>query len=1040
MLAIMGRRHLKLLLGISAAVALCFLLTSAPFAVHASALSAGTISSSSGASVTVGATTTIQTSGASGGSGGYTYQWTNLPDGCATANSPAISCTPTDTTGSPFTLTLTVTDSSSDTAQATLSLTVAKAAPTFYSVNCPTPDVGYTATCTATLSSAYQPGGTVTFTQTSSAMLISPSTFDCTVSPTTDSCTTPTTSTTGAGTVTFSVAYSGDPNNSPAMTTATLQIAKAVSTMTANCASSTVVIGEQTTCTAVLGGTFSPSGAIAWSFTGTGTFTPTSCTVPPVSCSVSFSPATSGTITATYPGDGNNDGSYKSFDLAADIGDSITITVANGGPSAVIDLSGCSVSPTTISANGVAWTFQAASGCSALALTLPPAGADARYLSANGTGSLAIPTCTSSPCQPFSATIYYQFQNTYRVIPESPSTWAASGSVPVTGTALGNASARVCTITITTGTGGFSCQGWSDYGTQVVMGSLSLSSTQREAASPPAFTDTSAGGTDYDSSYYLQVLEGFQYSLVGGTTAPSAPGISYTALGAPATSPLTGSAASLSIWMDSGSSWNVPQTISGSTTTERWYSPVTSGAATGGATISLAYYHQYFVTFGYSVIGGGTVYIPPSEQFQESGNQTTGSQGWADAGSSYSFTNPLAGSTAGERWFSQEATGAVTSAGPINATYYRQYTLTLSFTVSGGGSYDSPLLSSTSFAAPASAQLSAAPTVLWVDSGAKWSVSTLLPSSTDTERWITQQTDSGTATSAVVLQLKYYHQYAGSFSYSIKGSGGSPPVPKLNYTEFGSSVLVPLSSSPTVVWPDSGSAWTAQPTIPGEQGERWLSNATALTPVDSGFSADIQYSHQFYVEVGLNTAAGGQVANADQWEYQGNSVMLNATSAHQWTFAYWQGGTTYSYNGTTRSPSLTVTGPANETAVFYPGLNISTDSDGSVAYSYGTVSGVVPAGSNATIYPPLDKNVTLTAMPKTVEIMFQGWTGVLKGSQLQSSVAIVTPGSALATFATDYTDIRTFTLATLFVFLLAAYVLVIRRGFAPKVPKIPGIG
>lgn len=917
-------------------------------------------------------------------------------------------------------------------------ITVVPATPSL-SATCPTVVVGAPASCTVTLgSNAYDPDGTATFALASSPTLVSPSTFDCTFSASSDSCSTPSVSTTGAGPVTFSVTYGNDPNNSPTPNpaTATLEIQKAQSLLTANCASSTVVIGQQTTCTAVLSNAYSPSGTITWSFSGTGAFSPNPCLVPPGSCEVSFSPATSGTISATYSGDGNNIGSTGTVPIAADIGETITVTVANSGPPTTVTLSGCSVSPGSITANGVPQNFEATSGCSGLALTLPPATADSKYLTATDESSLPVPTCSSSPCQPFSATIYYQFYNTYQVSPKSPSTWAASGFIPVTGTSLGTGGADICTIPITTGTSSFFCQGWSDYDTQVVLGALQISPTEREAASPPAFTDTTAGGAQYDSGYYLQVLEDFQYSLVGATTAPTSPAISFTALGAPASSPLTGSEASLSIWMDSGTSWSAPQTISGSNATQRWYSQVTSGAATGGASVALTYYHQYFVTFVYSVIGGGNVYIPPSEQFQAFGNSTTGSQGWIDADSAYSFTNPLTGSTAGARWFSQVAAGTVSSAGQINATYYHQYALTLSFTVSGGGSYDAPILNSTSFGEPAATELSGTATVAWVDAGANWSVTSPLPSSTNAERWVTEQSDSGTATSPLVTQFRYYHQYAGSFSYSIAGTGGTPPVPELNYTALGDTVVVPLSTKHTVIWADSGSLWSAQVTLSGEQGERWLSNATGLTPVAAAFSEDVQYTHQFYVEVGVNTAAGGQVANIDAWHDQGDSVILNATSARSWTFGYWQGGTTYSYNGTARHPTLAVSGPANETAVFFPGLVITTNNEGAVGYAYGMVSGTVAPGTNATIYPPLGRNVTLTAMPKTVEIMFAGWTGVLTDSHLQSSVAIITPGVVHATFSTDYTDIRTFTVATLAVFIAACYVLIIRRGFTPKIPKV----
>ena len=113
-------------------------------------VSAGTLSATPNP-VDVNQATTIKTSGTSGGSGSYSYSWTNLPPGCASSNLASIICTPTSTTGSPFTVTLTVTDTLSGTGTGTMSLTVNPAlvvpAPT---VNHNPADVGQTVKFTET--------------------------------------------------------------------------------------------------------------------------------------------------------------------------------------------------------------------------------------------------------------------------------------------------------------------------------------------------------------------------------------------------------------------------------------------------------------------------------------------------------------------------------------------------------------------------------------------------------------------------------------------------------------------------------------------------------------------------------------------------------------------------------------------------------------------------------------------------------------------------------------------------------------------------
>jgi hypothetical protein len=243
---------------------------------------------------------------------------------------------------------------------------------------------------------------------------------------------------------------------------------------------------------------------------------------------------------------------------------------------------------------------------------------------------------------------------------------------------------------------------------------------------------------------------------------------------------------------------------------------------------------------------------------------------------------------------------------------------------------------------------------------------------------------------------------------------------------------------------DSASKWVVPLVMSGGQGERWLSNVTGSVTASAPFQTDVQYAHQFYVQVGVSTPAGGAVANTNSWRDQGSTTILNATSAKNWAFKFWQGATPFSYNGTTLLAQLLVTGPANETAIFFPGMTIYTDNLGSVGYSFGKTNGTVPAGSNSTIYVPPGRDITLTALPNTVEIMFTGWTasgtGPLAinspgGAQLRTSLAINSPSTIHASFATDYNDIRTFSIASIGVFIAASYIFVVKRGFAPRVKK-----
>lgn len=907
--------------------------------------------------------------------------------------------------------------------------------PPTLTASCATVLVGAQTTCIATLTGGDSPTGTVTFTQNGGPDIVSLPSPTCTLAS--QVCSIPV-QTTGAGTATFQAVYSGDSNNPPVTQPngIALTVSRQTSVTMASCTTQTIVIGQPTTCTATITG-YMPTGTITWTYSGTGTIEPNVCNVPPASCQVSFAPSLSGTLTATYSGDLNNVGSSDTITISANINEKIQITVADSAPPTNVAISGCGATPSTIPANGMPFTFQAVSNCSPITVTLPAAGTNSRYLTSGDNASLNFSGCSSSSCQTITATIYYQVENTYEATPQAPATWSSPGSIAVTGTSLGTSGQTICTIAVATGSGQFSCQGWTDYDTQATLGTLGVSPNQRWATGESSFTQTSGGNTNA-VSYYLQVLEDFQYSLVGSTTAPAAPSLDYASFGTATASPLAG--ASSSFWLDSGSSWTVPATLQGSTSSERWMTLLTNGSATAGATVALTYYHQYLVGFGYSVVGGGTGYQAPSVQFTAFGAATTGSQGWVDAGSAYSYTNPLADSTASQRWFSSAATGAVSQPGDLDAVFYHQYAFDLNFSVIGGGAYSNPRLNYTSLGAQRLSEVNSTAAALWLDSGTNWGVTPLLPSSTSSEQWVTKQLDSGSASSPLDQDFLYHHQYLATISYSIQGSGGSPPVPGLNYTSLGTGAQAQLAKTAASFWMDANSNWAVPTSLPGVQGERWFSNVTYPVQVTGFFQADVQYTHQFYVEAGVSNAAGGQVGNVDQWEDQGASVVLNATTAKSWSFAYWKGETSFSYNGTTRMANLIVTGPANETAVFFPGLTIFASGPGSVAYSYGSTIGMVRSGSNATIYPPPGSNVTLTAMPKSVDIKFQGWTGQLTSTEVQSSVAITIPGAAHASFGTDYTDIRTFAIATIGIFGAAVYVFVARRGFIPSSGKRPSPG
>ena len=139
--------------------------------------------------------------------------------------------------------------------------------------------------------------------------------------------------------------------------------------------------------------------------------------------------------------------------------------------------------------------------------------------------------------------------------------------------------------------------------------------------------------------------------------------------------------------MKPGGDWAYDAISSGSTSSHRWYSndPLSGTAPSSGSqTVSKGYYEQYKKSFGAQVASGGTAlsssnYIPVTIRQFGSTQQLQAYDGhdgtdWADAGSSYSYSQQSTGSSSSERWRSRtQKTGTVTDGNTILWTFYHQY-------------------------------------------------------------------------------------------------------------------------------------------------------------------------------------------------------------------------------------------------------------------------------------------------------------------------------------------------------------------------------
>jgi len=190
--------------------------------------------------------------------------------------------------------------------------------------------------------------------------------------------------------------------------------------------------------------------------------------------------------------------------------------------------------------------------------------------------------------------------------------------------------------------------------------------------------------------FYHQFFVGVKFKLVGGTLGSlTPPAFTYQYFGNKASV-----SKNTSVWVDSGTQYSVPANICCTDpSAERWllYN-ATSGTISFPTKISMTYFHQYFDSFSYSILGDQ----PPSPSGQPGVTYDAGGNAqhltllltpqtfWADANSTYSATSTLSASNGTERWFSPIAMGSIKGPAPnnsVNIDYDQQYLVTM---VGGG--------------------------------------------------------------------------------------------------------------------------------------------------------------------------------------------------------------------------------------------------------------------------------------------------------------------------------------------------------------------
>ncbi len=419
-------------------------------------------------------------------------------------------------------------------------------------------------------------------------------------------------------------------------------------------------------------------------------------------------------------------------------------------------------------------------------------------------------------------------------------------------------------------------------------------------------------------------------------------------------------------------------------------------------------YYQVSESFSYSVTRGGAG--APTLTCYQSGTQgscatltTTSTAYWLDYNTAWSITNPLSGSSTSEQWAANTDTSGTSSAGgSVNPVYYDQYSFTLSYSVSYGGSgYSAPTLASTQFGKAYAPDLTGTPTAYWLDSGQPWNVTDPLGPSSSNERWDTSQTVAGTVAGAVTSAYVYYHQYSLILSYRV-GGGGSPTAPTLTSAQFGSAYTPTLTESATACWLDVGQSWSVtNPLSSSRSTERWVTDAPSGVATGNQTRLFL-YLHQYLVLVTPNVSSAGAVLPISGWYHNDASLNLSANAHGGWDFNGWLGKGLSSYTGPDRVTTLSVTGSISETGVFYAGLTITAPKGGDVSYEFGSTSGTVQSDSTKTIYLPPSTNITLSAQPSFFSL--DRWkvstaNGTMSSTAATISLVVTSPSTVEVAYA-----------------------------------------
>lgn len=437
------------------------------------------------------------------------------------------------------------------------------------------------------------------------------------------------------------------------------------------------------------------------------------------------------------------------------------------------------------------------------------------------------------------------------------------------------------------------------------------------------------------------------------------------------------------------------------------------------------------LTLSFTVKGGGAGYSPPILTYVSNGTLSTTPLTESptiyhvDAGTDWSVSALLSGSTSSERWETgQSNSGLANSSQTIQFVYYSQDRVIFDFSVSGGGSgFSPPTITYTSFGSSTTTSVGVR---VWADVGSRYQYPDLLSGSTPNERWYAKL--DGSIGSSQQINATYYHQYLVTFDISFRNTDVFPGL-TLSSTSAGRPYSATVVLGTNKEWLDSGSVYSMPQSFSLASGDRLITNGTRTGNVSANLVVALVYERQFYITITQNASGGGTVSLPSSWYISGSKLQMDAVAASGWQFEGWNSVGAGSASSSNSSSSLTVGpgAPVEETAVFYPGVAIYATGPMSVSYSDGSISGAVRAGTNTEVYVPPSSTLSLAAQSTAFLTTFKGWSGASNSSSTGTSLVVDGPAIVASNSEYNYVGIGILALAIALVAIAATLVLTWRQ-------------